>query len=119
MFYDVRCWRYEQPQDGRYREFSQFGVEVLNPRQDYINEMMEMAKRMVVAFVPEDIIVIDSSATRGLSYYTGKGFEISIPDMGAQGQIVGGGAYAEGIGFAIGIDRFMTRLIQLQEKNNA
>lgn len=119
MFYDVRCWRYEQPQDGRYREFSQFGVEVLNPRKSYIDEMIEMAKSMLVAFVPEDILVIDSAASRGLSYYTGDGFEISIPDMGAQGQIVGGGAYAEGIGFAIGIDRFMTRLVQLEGKNNA
>ena len=116
LFYDVRCWRYERPQSGRYREFSQFGVEVLNPRKDYIDEMIEMATEMLTAFVPEELLKINTSASRGLSYYTGNGFEIEIPDMGAQSQIVGGGSYAEGIGFAIGIDRFMTRFLEIEGK---
>ena len=29
VFYAARCYRYERPQAGRYREFTQFGVEVL------------------------------------------------------------------------------------------
>lgn len=114
LFYDVRCWRYEQPQSGRYREFSQFGVEVLNPRSDYSEEMVDMALEMLTSFVPRDILVVNKSAVRGLSYYVGDGFEIEIPDMGAQRQVVGGGTYAEGIGFAIGLDRFLTRLEQLK-----
>ena len=28
VFYQIKCYRYEKPQAGRYREFSQFGVEV-------------------------------------------------------------------------------------------
>src|SRR5579864_1092523 len=31
IFYATTCWRYEKPQAGRYREFTQFGVEYLNP----------------------------------------------------------------------------------------
>lgn len=116
LFYDVRCWRYEQPQSGRYREFSQFGVEVLNPRNAdaCMAEMLDMALEMLTAFVPREALVVNNSAVRGLSYYIGNGFEIEIPDLGAQRQVVGGGVYNEGVGFAIGIDRFMTRLEQLR-----
>lgn len=116
LFYDVRCWRYEQPQSGRYREFSQFGVEVLNPRNvdSCMAEMLDIALEMLTAFVPRETLVVNNSAVRGLSYYIGNGFEIEIPDLGAQRQVVGGGVYGEGVGFAIGIDRFMTRLEQLR-----
>ena len=38
------------------------------------------------------------------------GFEISIPSLGAQKQILGGGKYKEGIGFAIGFDRLMLKM---------
>jgi len=116
LFYDVRCWRYEQPQSGRYREFSQFGVEVLNPRNvdSCMAEMLDIALEMLTAFVPRETLVVNNSAVRGLSYYIGNGFEIEIPDLGAQRQVVGWGGYSEGVGFAIGIDRFMTRLEQLR-----
>jgi len=40
---------------------------------------------------------------RGLSYYTGDGFEIAVETLGAQKQVVGGGTYKQGIGF----DRLM------------
>ncbi|RYF02056.1 MAG: hypothetical protein EOO77_32810, partial [Oxalobacteraceae bacterium] len=29
VFYVQRCYRYERPQAGRYREFTQFGIEML------------------------------------------------------------------------------------------
>jgi len=29
VFYVARCYRYERPQDGRYREFTQVGIELL------------------------------------------------------------------------------------------
>lgn len=118
LFYETRCWRYEQPQSGRYREFSQFGVEILNPRLDYMEELVDMATDMLSIFIPRDMLVVNTSAQRGLSYYVGDGFEIEIPDMGAQKQVVGGGSYAEGIGFAIGIDRFLSRLATISEKND-
>ena len=60
----------------------------------------------MVSLVTLDYIV-DESAVRGLKYYLGDGFEISIPSLGAQKQVVGGGSYEEGIGFAVGFDRLM------------
>ncbi|WP_244140608.1 hypothetical protein [Burkholderia sp. BCC1047] len=51
---------------------------------------------------------IDDSARRGLSYYlNGRGFEIRCTELGAQQQVVGGGAYQEGAGFGIGAERLL------------
>jgi histidyl-tRNA synthetase len=105
LWYEARCWRYERPQAGRYREFTQFGVEALNPSRDYRDEMMELGRRMIGRFARE--LDASPSVARGLAYYVGDGFEISCPILGAQKQVLGGGRYAEGIGFAIGVDRLM------------
>ena len=53
--------------------------------------------------------VVSDGVERGLNYYVEDGFEIEIPSLGAQKQILGGGAYKEGIGFAIGFDRLMLK----------
>jgi histidyl-tRNA synthetase len=107
MWYFERCWRYERPQAGRYREFFQFGIEWLNPRDSEAArlELIEMAKEMV-SLKTKDFVVNDS-AKRGLSYYTDSGFEIAVESLGAQKQVVGGGPYKQGIGFAVGFDRLM------------
>jgi len=107
FFYETRCWRYEKPQAGRYREFTQFGVEWLWPRdpKEAREQLIHLACRMVSLFNKK--FEVFPQVKRGLSYYTEDGFEISIPSLGAQKQVCGGGAYAEGIGFAIGIDRLI------------
>lgn len=107
LWYFERCWRYEKPQAGRYREFFQFGVEWINPKfPDIAREvLMQMAENMVK--LKTDNFEVNDSAKRGLSYYQGDGFEISVPSLGAQKQVVGGGTYKQGIGFAIGFDRLM------------
>lgn len=106
FWYFERCWRYERQQLGRYREFLQFGVEVLNPRgQDTKARLLDLAERMVA--LRTSSYIVDSSVKRGLAYYTDGGFEISVPALGAQKQVVGGGAYRQGVGFAIGFDRLM------------
>lgn len=112
IFYVTRCWRYEKPQAGRYREFTQFGVEILNPTPldytiDYTNYLINMAVDMV-KLVTDENLIINSSAKRGLGYYVKDGFEIEIPSLGAQKQVVGGGWYKEGVGFAIGLDRLLS-----------
>ena len=105
LWYVTTCWRYERPQEGRYREFTQFGVEVLNPSSDFSDRLLDMATGMVKFCTDE--FDIDKSARRGLAYYVGDGFEIACQKLGAQKQVCGGGSYQEGIGFAIGIDRLM------------
>lgn len=106
MFYIGECFRGEKPQSGRYRQFTQFGVEILNPTEDYTEELLSIAKELI-ELVTENYEA-NTDATRGLDYYTGgKGFEISCPELGAQKQICGGGSYDVGVGFALGIDRLM------------
>jgi len=106
LWYFQRCWRYERPQEGRYREFFQFGVEVIHPTDpDIARELIDLAASMV-ALRTREYEVFDS-VKRGLSYYIEEGFEITVPSLGAQKQVVGGGRYAQGIGFAIGFDRLM------------
>jgi histidyl-tRNA synthetase len=106
MFYIGECFRGEKPQMGRYRQFTQLGVEILNPTKDYSNEIIDISKSLM------DIVTKDyevsKNVTRGLDYYkNGVGFEISCPQLGAQKQVCGGGSYDGGIGFAIGIDRLL------------
>lgn len=103
--YETRCFRYERPQAGRYREFTQFGVEVLNPREDPRPTLLAMAEAMVKNFTPD--YVVEKAVKRGLAYYLEDGFEILCPALGAQKQVLGGGRYKEGIGFAIGVDRLL------------
>lgn len=106
LWYFERCWRYEKPQEGRYREFFQFGVEVINPDNPACRaELLAMAEQMVA--LKTGAYEVASSVKRGLDYYTEAGFEISVPALGAQKQVVGGGSYQQGIGFGLGFDRLM------------
>ena len=105
VWYFEKCWRYERPQKGRYREFWQFGCEVINPQKNIKEELIKLAVELCQ--LKTNDIIIDQSVKRGLSYYTENGFEISCCQLGSQKQICGGGSYNQGIGFAIGFDRLM------------
>ena len=106
LFYIGECFRGENPQSGRYRQFTQFGVEVLNPSNDYYEEMLEISKKLIELVTTN--YEVNINATRGLDYYKeGKGFEISCPNLGSSKQVCGGVAYEGGIGFAVGIDRIL------------
>ena len=60
---------------------------------------------------------VDFGVARGLDYYTGVVFEIEAPDLGAEKQVLGGGAYAlaelfggspvASVGFGLGFDRVL------------
>ena len=104
VFYVSRCYRYERPQKGRYREFTQLGIEILGG-QDNREETIQLLRESLDLFNVD--YELNDSVKRGLSYYTEDGFEASCNSLGAQKQIAGGGKYAEGIGWAIGIDRLM------------
>lgn len=106
LFYVARCYRYERPQLGRYREFTQFGIELLGGKSDTDKkEVVDLLDKTLQKF---DInYTLPQSVKRGLSYYTEDGFEAVCEDLGAQKQIAGGGRYSEGIGWAIGVDRLI------------
>lgn len=106
LFYIGECFRGENTQAGRWRQFTQFGVEIINPSKDYSIEMVEIANKLIELVTKNYEINLD--ATRGLDYYKGgKGFEISCPELGSSKQVCGGGSYEGGIGFAIGVDRLL------------
>lgn len=109
LFYIARCYRYERPQAGRYREFTQVGVELLNgdpasDRQEVEDLLRKALDSVGVSYE------FASNVKRGLGYYTEDGFEASCPQLGAQKQVAGGGRYAEGVGWAIGLDRLLLAL---------
>ena len=99
LFYVQECFRGEKPQAGRYRQFTQLGVEILNPTGIYQDTYyIYLANRLIGGGY-----ITNSNVVRGLDYYKGgKGFEIRSKEGM---QICGGGEYEGGYGFAIGIDR--------------
>ena len=107
LWYFERCYRYERPQAGRYREFYQFGLEWINPsnREAAMSELLDIAKKAVS--LKTDEFTVNTNVKRGLSYYTGLGFEIEVPSLGTQKQVCGGGEYKQGIGLGLGFDRLM------------
>ncbi len=132
IFYIGECFRGENPQFGRYRQFTQLGVEMINPKKDHTEFLIGMAKTLISKFyLPLTVeladkvhasMVTNRDAVRGLDYYVdpttklplGKGFEITCDILGTAAQICGGGTYDGGQGFAIGVDR----LLLLNQKVN-
>lgn len=106
IFYVTRCYRYEKPQLGRYREFTQFGVELLGGKPGDKEEVEKLLKTCLVKFEGLDFNYVPA-VKRGLTYYTEDGFEVECPCLGSQKQVAGGGRYREGIGWAIGVERLM------------
>ncbi|MDD1674736.1 MAG: histidine--tRNA ligase [Methanomicrobiales archaeon] len=207
-YYVANCFRYERPQKGRYREFWQFGVELIGadtaladaevimlaeellrcsgvsftlqvghlaPMKYLLSTLREEEQRTMMAFldkrdfagmreslvtlgredlegklgdlaaardldevftitglIPEEeriretCSILDSNGcryslnfgiARGLDYYTGMVFEGFAENLGAENQILGGGAYrlahlfggedVPSCGFAVGFDRVM------------
>jgi histidyl-tRNA synthetase len=109
LFYVARCYRYERPQVGRFREFTQLGVELLggrapDDRREVEDLLRQLLDRTGVTYR------FDPRVARGLSYYLEEGFEAVAPRLGTGKQIAGGGRYAEGIGWAIGVDRLLLAL---------
>ncbi|WP_232833461.1 ATP phosphoribosyltransferase regulatory subunit [Paraburkholderia kururiensis] len=110
LFYVARCYRYERPQAGRYREFWQLGFECLSR-----DTQRALERSQVIASGFLDSLglryELDDAARRGLSYYLdGRGFEMRCRELGAQQQVAGGGAYREGAGFGIGAERVLLAL---------
>jgi histidyl-tRNA synthetase len=105
----ARCYRYERPQRGRYREFTQVGVELLGGSQPADKQEVQGLLRQILDRLGTRY-ELDAEVKRGLGYYTEDGFEARCPALGAQKQLAGGGRYAEGVGWAIGLDRLLLAL---------
>lgn len=84
------------------------------PEADRIREMFGILDSLKISYE------INPAIARGLDYYTGVVFECFAEGLGAENQILGGGAYrlahlfggedTPSVGFAIGFDRVMVAL---------
>ncbi len=109
VFYVQECFRGEKPA-GRFRQFTQLGVEIINPDNDYNDYLQEIAYNLIQLSGRE--ITLNTDVTRGLDYYKeGKGFEIACDELGSSKQVCGGGEYDGGIGFAIGISTLLKSVV--------
>ncbi|MFK7087665.1 hypothetical protein AAFM71_02515 [Chromobacterium violaceum] len=106
FFYVARVYRYERPQAGRYREFTPLGFEYLSDDLA-ASQQHEPAALPGFSGQPEAAL---SARQRGSAYLNGEGFEMRVPELGAQKQGMGGGAYREGAGFGIGLGRLALAL---------
>ncbi|MCF6245845.1 MAG: histidine--tRNA ligase [Desulfobacula sp.] len=86
---------------------------------DHFNTVKQTLKKQGVDFI------VDKSLVRGLDYYTRTAWEIQTTTLGAQSALAGGGRYdglvkeiggpqTPGIGFAIGFDRLVEVLEQIE-----
>jgi len=107
VFYVSRCYRYDRPQLGRYREFTQIGVESLGDNGDDTSSIILLKSCLDYFKLKYDFVPY---VQRGLSYYIKDGFEVECQSLGAQKQVAGGGRYAEGIGWAVGVERLILAL---------
>lgn len=109
LFYISRCYRYENPQLGRQREFTQLGVEIITTNEEQKNQFKKECIEILKQFLEMSKIEykLVESVKRGLSYYVEDGFEVECNNLGTQKQIAGGGMYKEGVGFAIGLERLL------------
>ncbi len=86
---------------------------------EHFSEVQELLGEREIPFS------VDPTLVRGLDYYTRTAFEIKTSELGAQDTILGGGRYdglaeelggprAPGIGFGMGLDRFILMLEKKQ-----
>ncbi len=99
-----------------------FGIAGAIPEEDRIRRTVEFLDTAGVNYS------LNFGIARGLDYYTGMVFEGFAQNLGAENQILGGGAYrlahlfggddAASCGFAIGFDRVMVSLGDIPEKKD-
>ncbi len=110
VFYVARCFRDETSTDAtRLREFTQIGVELLSDNAlDARSAVRKDALRLIRELLGQNFQLVDN-AKRGLNLYNQdqKPFEFYSSD---QRQLLGGGPYEGGAGWALGLERLMSAM---------
>lgn len=107
VYYIARCFRDEPSTDqNRFREFTQIGVEFLGENElDCSRDVRRDAIKLFRSIKGETGWKLIDGAERGLNIYVGdKAFEIVSE---GEVQLLGGGPYRGGAGWAIGLERLM------------
>ena len=108
------------------------GAETLGPAREILSSLdgvsldaldeLQVTLDSVAALAPAPpSLAVDLTVARGLDYYTGMVFEVIVPSMGGEGQVLGGGSYKllhlfglpdldPCCGFGLGFDRVLLAL---------
>jgi len=108
------------------------GAETLGPAREILSSLdgvslealddLQVTLESVAALAPAPpSLAVDLTVARGLDYYTGMVFEVIVPSMGGEGQVLGGGSYKllhlfglpdldPCCGFGLGFDRVLLAL---------
>ena len=108
------------------------GIETLGPARDILSSLsgvslealddLQTTLEAVTHLAPAPpSLAVDLTVARGLDYYTGMVFEVKVPEMGGEGQVLGGGSYKllhlfglpdldPCCGFGLGFDRVLLGL---------
>jgi histidyl-tRNA synthetase len=108
------------------------GIETLGPAREILSSLagvslealddLQTTLNAVAALAPAPpSLAVDLTVARGLDYYTGMVFEVKVPELGGEGQVLGGGSYKllhlfglpdldPSCGFGLGFDRVLLAL---------
>ncbi len=109
VYYVARCFRDESTTDAeRLREFTQIGVEQLGERAlDCRKVVRRDAIRLFSTLLPSETWSLDDGAVRGLNLYDSSGKTFEISSTRTRKQLLGGGPYDGGAGWALGLERLL------------
>jgi len=109
VYYVARCFRDETTTDAeRLREFTQIGVELLGSNAlDCRKTVRRDAIRLFSTLLPSETWSLDDGVPRGLNLYDDSGRTFEISSTRTRKQLLGGGPYDGGAGWALGLERLL------------
>lgn len=109
IFYVARCFRNEtRTSPERLKEFTQIGVEFLGDNAlDCRKVVRRDSVRLFKKLLPSDKWRLDDDVERGLNLYDDSGKTFEISSCVTKKQLLGGGPYDGGAGWALGLERLM------------
>jgi histidyl-tRNA synthetase len=109
IYYVARCFRNESTTDSeRLREFTQIGVEFLSENSlDARKIVRRDAIKLFRKSLSSEKWKLEDGVARGLNLYDDSGKTFEISSTTSRKQILGGGPYVGGAGWALGLERLI------------
>ena len=109
VYYVARCFRDETATDAeRLREFTQVGVELLGENALDCREVVRRdAIKLLRSLLPATAWSLEDGAERGLNLYSDAEKTFEVTSSRTRRQLLGGGPYQGGAGWALGVERLM------------